>query len=87
MLRSPFLKILCLLLASSGGLILHAQVNTASLSGLATDSTGAALPHITVMAKDDANGYTRSAKRFLGSLLVSRSTHWPVQGHGDRTWI
>lgn len=41
---------------------LHAQVNTASLSGLATDATGAALPRVTITAKDDATGYARSVE-------------------------
>lgn len=61
-MRSLSPRILCLLLAFSGGLVLQAQVNTASLSGLATDPTGAALPHVTVAAKDDANGYSRTVQ-------------------------
>src|SRR5579859_324324 len=65
MLRSPFLRILCLLLVLSGRFTVLAQVNTASLSGLATDSTGAALPHVTVTAQDDANGYTRTVQTDL----------------------
>ena len=60
MFRSPLPRILSLLLlAFSGGLPVHAQVNTASLSGLATDPSGAALPHATVTATDDATGYSR----------------------------
>ncbi len=62
MLRSPFPRILFLLLALSGRAIVHAQVNTASLSGLATDRTGAAIPQVTVTAKDEANGYTRTVQ-------------------------
>ncbi|HEX4066511.1 MAG TPA: TonB-dependent receptor [Acidobacteriaceae bacterium] len=40
----------------------HAQVNTASLSGLATDPSGAALPHVTVTVKEEATGYKRTAQ-------------------------
>ncbi|MGA8088855.1 MAG: carboxypeptidase regulatory-like domain-containing protein [Terracidiphilus sp.] len=62
MLHSPFPRILCLLLAISAGVTIHAQVNTGSLSGLATDRTGAAIPHVTVTAKDEATGYTRTVE-------------------------
>ncbi len=55
-------RILGALLACFGGLLLPAQVNTASLSGLATDQTGAALAHVTVVARDDANGYSRTVQ-------------------------
>jgi hypothetical protein len=55
-------RILSALLVFTGGWLLHAQINTASLSGLATDPSGAALPHVTLVAKDAANGYTRTVQ-------------------------
>jgi outer membrane receptor protein involved in Fe transport len=61
MTRSPSRQILLALLFS-GGCFLQAQINTASLSGLATDPSGAALPHATVVAKDDATGNMRRAQ-------------------------
>src|SRR5581483_5594213 len=61
MTRFPSRQILLALLLS-GGCLLQAQINTASLSGLATDPSGAALPHATVVAKDDATGYTRTVQ-------------------------
>jgi hypothetical protein len=62
MKRFPSPRIFCALLAFAGGCLLQAQVNTASLSGLATDPTGAAMPHVTVVAKDDATGYSRTVQ-------------------------
>jgi hypothetical protein len=44
----------------SQGVLSYAQVNTASLSGLATDPSGAALPNVTVTVTDQATGYNRS---------------------------
>ncbi|HEX3435739.1 MAG TPA: carboxypeptidase regulatory-like domain-containing protein [Pseudacidobacterium sp.] len=41
-------------------LTLSAQVNTASLSGLVTDPSGAAIPNVTVKATNPAIGYVRS---------------------------
>ncbi|HEX4039718.1 MAG TPA: carboxypeptidase regulatory-like domain-containing protein [Acidobacteriaceae bacterium] len=43
-------------------LTLQAQVNTASLSGLAIDPSGAALPGVTVTATDNATGYKRTVQ-------------------------
>ena len=51
---------LCTLVVLAGGWLVQAQVNTANLSGLATDQSGAAVPNVTVTAKDDATGYTRT---------------------------
>jgi len=59
MLRTPFARILCFAALLFGISIAHGQVNTASLSGLATDSTGAALPGVTVKVTNESNGYTR----------------------------
>jgi len=55
-------RLSCLFLTWSAVALLHAQINTASLSGLAIDSTGAAMPHITVTVKDGANGYSRAVQ-------------------------
>lgn len=38
---------------------LHSQVNTASLTGLVTDPTGAAIPKVEVTVTEGATGYTR----------------------------
>ncbi|MFC6645967.1 TonB-dependent receptor domain-containing protein [Granulicella cerasi] len=40
---------------------LHAQVDSARLSGTVTDSTGAVLPNATITVKNSATGFTRSA--------------------------
>jgi len=39
-----------------------AQVNSASLSGLVTDSTNATVSHVTVAVENSANGYKRTAE-------------------------
>jgi hypothetical protein len=44
------------------GSLAWAQVNTASLSGLATDPSGAALSRVSVTVKNDATGYTRTVR-------------------------
>ena len=62
MKRSPSPRILATLLVCAGASLLHAQINTASLSGLATDPSGAALPKVTVVVQDDATGYTRTVQ-------------------------
>lgn len=53
-------RVACLFLLVSAPALLEAQVNTASLSGLATDPSGAALPHVTVTAIDPDTGYART---------------------------
>ena len=50
------------LLLAAGAMCVQAQVNTASLSGLATDPNGAALPHVTVVATDQDTGYKRTVQ-------------------------
>jgi hypothetical protein len=60
MTRPPSPRILYTLLSFAAGCLLHAQINTASLSGLATDPAGVALPRATVVVRDDATGYTRT---------------------------
>ncbi len=61
-MRSTWQRFFGVFVFCTATLILHAQVNTASLSGLATDATGAALPNVTVMAMDEANGYSRTVQ-------------------------
>src|SRR5690349_11442540 len=41
---------------------LFAQVNTASLTGLITDSTGATVAHVRVTAQSAGTGYTRTVE-------------------------
>jgi hypothetical protein len=41
---------------------LHAQINTASLSGIVTDPSGAAVSNVTVTAGEEATGYTRTVR-------------------------
>jgi len=60
-MRSSF-RVACLLLLFSAPTLLLAQINTASLSGLATDPGGAALPHVTVTATDTETGYARTVQ-------------------------
>jgi hypothetical protein len=62
MTRLPSLRILTFLLVFTGGLLIQAQINTASLSGLAVDPSGAALPHVSITVTDDATGYTRTVQ-------------------------
>ena len=57
-----FYRIAMLLLLSAGALAVQAQVNTASLSGLATDPNGAALPHVTVTVHNKETGYSRTVQ-------------------------
>jgi len=42
-----------------GAIVAHAQVNTASLSGLVTDQTNAALVHAHVTVTNNATGLVR----------------------------
>jgi Carboxypeptidase regulatory-like domain/TonB-dependent Receptor Plug Domain/TonB dependent receptor-like, beta-barrel len=58
-MRTILLRFAVFLAILSGGLMLQAQVNTASLSGLATDQTGAVISNVTVTLKNPDNGYTR----------------------------
>ena len=44
------------------GLQIQAQVNTGTLSGQVTDSSGAVIPRAMLTIKDDATGYTRQVK-------------------------
>ncbi|HEX4021510.1 MAG TPA: carboxypeptidase regulatory-like domain-containing protein [Acidobacteriaceae bacterium] len=67
-MRSLFFRIVFLLMFVSGGLLLHGQVNTASLSGLATDQTGAILSNVSVQVTDGATGYTRLVKTDAAGL-------------------
>lgn len=59
-MRTILLRFVVLLAVLSGGLMLQAQVNTASLSGLATDQTGAVISNVTVKLKSPSTGYTRT---------------------------
>ncbi len=62
MTHSQLRSSLYALIALAGGCLLHAQINTASLSGLASDPSGAALPNVTVTITDEATGYTRTVQ-------------------------
>ncbi|MDI3255805.1 MAG: carboxypeptidase regulatory-like domain-containing protein [Bacillota bacterium] len=53
--RYVFLAVVALL----GAAFLPAQVNTASLTGLVTDPSGAAIPNVTIKATNSATGYER----------------------------
>jgi hypothetical protein len=59
MLSSRVASLLLLLTAVPLAL---AQINTASLSGLATDPSGAALPKVSVTLTDESNGYSRTVQ-------------------------
>ena len=59
---SSSFRVACLLLLLSAPVLVEAQINTASLSGLATDPSHAALPHVTVTATDVETGYARTVQ-------------------------
>ncbi len=61
-MKASLFRIATLLLLLAGACSVHAQVNTASLSGLATDPNGAALPHVTVVATNKDTGYSRTVQ-------------------------
>lgn len=61
-MRCTSLRFACWILLLTAGSLLEAQINTASLSGLATDPTGAALPGVTVTATSIDTGYQRTVK-------------------------
>ncbi|MGA7522541.1 MAG: carboxypeptidase regulatory-like domain-containing protein [Acidobacteriaceae bacterium] len=61
-MSSSFRVACLLLLLCAPAAFLEAQVNTASLSGLATDPSGAALPHVTITATDVETGYARTVE-------------------------
>src|SRR5579883_2968891 len=56
--RYVFLAVVALL----GAAFLPAQVNTASLTGLVTDPSGAAIPNVTIKATNSATGYDRTVQ-------------------------
>lgn len=56
------LRNLCVFLICAGSSLVYAQINTASLSGLAADPSGAALPHVTITVTDESNGYSRTVQ-------------------------
>ena len=60
MTRALLRQCLFFLLLISAGLVSQAQVNTANLSGLVTDPTGAVLAHVTVSVTNRATGYNRT---------------------------
>jgi hypothetical protein len=55
----PRLALIALGVAASAPLMM-AQINTANLSGLVTDPSGAAIPNVTVTVTAPATGYTRT---------------------------
>jgi Carboxypeptidase regulatory-like domain len=60
MTRAPLRQLLSFLILITAGLVSKAQVNTAYLSGLVTDPTGAVLPHVNVSVTNKATGYGRT---------------------------
>jgi len=62
MTRAPLRQLFVFLLLFAAGLILQAQINTANLSGLVTDPTGAVLANVTVSVSNSATGYSRTAR-------------------------
>ena len=60
MTRALLRQCLFFFLLISAGLVSQAQVNTANLSGLVTDPTGAVLAHVTVAVTNRATGYSRT---------------------------
>ena len=60
MTRAPLRQLLCFLLLITAGLVSRAQVNTANLSGLVTDPSGAVLAHVAVSVTNKATGYNRT---------------------------
>ena len=60
MTRALLRQCLFFLLLITAGLVSQAQVNTANLSGLVTDPTGAVLAHVTVAVTNRATGYNRT---------------------------
>ncbi len=57
-----------LLVLTFGGIQLQAQINTASLSGLATDPTGAVLSGVTVKVESATTGYQRTVRSDAAGL-------------------
>jgi outer membrane receptor protein involved in Fe transport len=58
--RAWYVYVLALFVVLSLATFLHAQVNTASLSGLVTDPSGAIVPNVSVTVTNQATGYTRT---------------------------
>ena len=61
-MRMLSFRTVCLALAIALAPLAEAQVNTASLSGLATDPSGAVVPNVTVTVTNNATGYSRTVK-------------------------
>jgi hypothetical protein len=57
-----FSRVASLLLLLTAVPFVTAQINTASLSGLATDPSGAALPKVSVTLTDESTGYSRTVQ-------------------------
>jgi hypothetical protein len=55
-------RVASLLLLLAATPLTFAQINTASLSGLATDPSGAALPKVNVTLTDESTGYSRTVQ-------------------------
>ena len=55
-------RVASLLLLLAAAPLAFAQINTASLSGLATDPSGAALPKVNVTLTDESTGYSRTVQ-------------------------
>ena len=62
MTRAPLRQLSIFLVLIASAFISQAQVNTANLSGLVTDPTGAVIAHVTVSVTNPATGYARTVQ-------------------------
>jgi Carboxypeptidase regulatory-like domain/TonB-dependent Receptor Plug Domain len=69
-MRSLPFRIAVFLVLLSGGMLLQAQINTANLSGIALDPTGAVVAGVTVKVTNPANGYTRTVRTDAAGLYA-----------------
>ena len=77
-MRSPFFRSVFLLMLF-GASLLHAQVNTASLSGLATDPRVRRSSECHRKVTDQGTGYTRTVQTDgAGRLFLAGSAHRTV---------
>ena len=61
-MRFSSFRVPCFVLLLCAAPLLRGQINTASLSGLVTDPSGAAVPHASIKATNADTGYTRTSQ-------------------------